>query len=96
MPAQKGTYPPAAGRGRPRGAKNKIGADIRSMIVAALGEAGGIEYLARQAEQNPTAFMNLLGKILPMQIGDESDSPPVYRKNTTMSPIEAYRELLEA
>jgi hypothetical protein len=29
------------------------------------------EYLQFQAEQNPTAFMSLMGKVLPMQVKAE-------------------------
>ena len=95
MPARKGTRPPAAGRGRPRGAKNKLSTNVKDMIVAALNGAGGVEYLARQAEQNPAAFMGLISKILPLQIGAESDSRPVNVKAVTMSPLEAYRAMLD-
>jgi hypothetical protein len=35
MPAPKGTRPPAAGKGRPKGARNKLTRDIREMIRAA-------------------------------------------------------------
>jgi hypothetical protein len=73
MPAPIGTRPPAAGRGRPKGAQNKLSA----MILGALNNVGGIEYLARQAEENPAAFMALLGKVLPMQIGGEGGGPIV-------------------
>jgi len=38
------------------------------MIRAALDKAGGIAYLVKQAELNPTAFMSLLGKMIPTQI----------------------------
>ena len=38
------------------------------MILAALDAAGGTEYLLRQTEQNPAAFMMLLGKLLPTQM----------------------------
>ena len=68
MPAPKGTRPPAAGKGRPKGARNKLTRDIREMIRAALDKAGGIAYLVKQAELNPTAFMSLLGKMIPTQI----------------------------
>jgi len=95
MPARKGTRPPAAGRGRPRGAKNKLSTNVKDMIVAALNGAGGVEYLARQAEQNPAAFIGLISKILPLQIGAESDSRPVNVKAVTMSPLEAYRAMLD-
>jgi hypothetical protein len=68
MPAPKGPRPPAAGKGRPKGARNKLSRDIREMIRAALDKAGGIAYLVKQAELNPTAFMTLVGKIIPTQI----------------------------
>src|ERR1700730_16920208 len=68
MPAPKGTRPLAAGKGRPKGAQNKLTRDIREMIRAALDKAGGISYLVKQAELNPTAFMSLLGKLIPQQI----------------------------
>jgi hypothetical protein len=38
------------------------------MILGALSDVGGQAYLARQAEENPNAFMTLVGKILPMQV----------------------------
>jgi hypothetical protein len=38
------------------------------MIRAALDRAGGVSYLVKQAELNPTAFMSLLGKMIPTQI----------------------------
>jgi len=74
MAAPKGTRPPAAGKGRRKGSKNKLSADVKAMILAALDDAGGVEYLTRQAEKNPAAFMTLLGKVLPMQVGG-ADEP---------------------
>ena len=41
------------------------------MIVGALSEVGGQQYLARQAETNPSAFMALLGRILPLQMAGD-------------------------
>src|ERR1700736_4385937 len=57
-----------AGKGRPKGVPNKLTADIKEMIVGALRDAEGQAYLARQAEENPGAFMTLVGKVLPMQL----------------------------
>jgi hypothetical protein len=65
MPAPKGTRPPAAGKGRPKGARNKITRDVKEMILQALHAAGGQEYLVKQAGNIPVAFMTLLGKVLP-------------------------------
>ena len=75
MPARQGTRPPAAGKGRPKGAKNKLSADVKAMILGALNNVGGQDYLARQAEKNPAAFMALLGKVLPMQVSGEGGGP---------------------
>jgi hypothetical protein len=38
------------------------------MIVGALCAAGGENYLLRQAEENPIAFMGLIGRVLPLQL----------------------------
>src|SRR4051812_13091614 len=65
MPASKGTRPPNAGKGRPKGARNKVTKGLREMILGALDDVGGQAYLAEQAQSNPVAFMALLGKVLP-------------------------------
>lgn len=57
-----------AGKGRPPGVPNKVSADVKSMIETALHQAGGIEYLVEQSEKNPTAFMSLVGRLLPKDI----------------------------
>ena len=63
--------PPRAGMGRPKGSPNKITKTIREALEAAFHEAGAEEYLLRQAEANPQAFMTLLAKLLPAQIQAE-------------------------
>lgn len=59
------------GAGRKKGVPNKITTEIKTAILAAFDKAGGQDYLARQAEENPVAFMTLLGKILPAEIKAE-------------------------
>lgn len=61
---KKGTRP----AGRQKGTPNKLTADVKGMILAALDKAGGPEYLLRQSKENPVAFMSLVGKVLPMQV----------------------------
>lgn len=56
------------GKGRPKGALNKATAQLKDMILEALSDAGGVDYLKRQANENPTAFLSLIGKVLPMQV----------------------------
>jgi len=59
-----------AGPGRPKGSTNKATAQLKEMILAALDNAGGIEYLERKANDPRTAsaFLSLIGKVLPMTI----------------------------
>lgn len=75
MAAPKGTLPPAAGMGRKKGVPNKITKELKEMILQALDESGGVEYLKDQAAANPASFMTLIGKVLPMTITGDSDSP---------------------
>ncbi len=40
---------------------------------------GLVGYLKKQAEEEPVAFMGLLGKVLPMQIQGDADNPLVLK-----------------
>jgi len=57
-----------AGRGRPKGARNKVTKAVKEMILGALDDAGGQAYLKRQALENPGPFMTLVGKVVPLQV----------------------------
>jgi hypothetical protein len=66
-----------AGAGRPRGSKNKISLPLKQMILTALDEAGGVDYLKRLAIENSSAFASLLGRVLPTTLqADESNGGP--------------------
>ena len=60
--------------GRKKGTPNKINALLKDAILQAAQRAGGggtegtVNYLTEQASANPTAFMGLLGKVLPMTV----------------------------
>jgi hypothetical protein len=93
MPAPKGTRPPNAGKGRPRGAANTMTRSLRDMILGALDDAGGQAYLAEQAHQNPAAFLTLLGRVLPRE---PNETPPAvitldfgYRPPALRAPLQA-------
>jgi len=57
------------GPGRPKGVPNKTTTALKEMILEALNNKGGIAYLEGQADENPTAFLTLIGKVLPLQVG---------------------------
>ena len=56
------------GPGRPKGSPNKTTAAVKDMILQALGNKGGVKYLEKQADDNPTAFLSLVGKVLPLDV----------------------------
>jgi Family of unknown function (DUF5681) len=60
--------------GRPKGAVNKTTKVLKDMILGALDEVGGVEYLRKLAVENSSAFASLLGKVLPTTLqASESD-----------------------
>ena len=73
------------GPGRPKGSQNKTTTLLKDAILKAAEQAGNkvgsdglVSYLTQQAEDNPPAFMSLLGKVLPMQLtGDGGGDIPV-------------------
>lgn len=63
------------GGGRPKGVPNKNSGLVKDMILQALDKAGGADYLAQQAIDNPGPFMTLVGKVLPTQITGDGGGP---------------------
>jgi hypothetical protein len=77
MTTNAGKVPKTAKRPQPKGgsrkgAPNKNTAAIKDMILSALHESGGVDYLVRRANDPKTAaaFLGLVGKVLPMQIAN--------------------------
>lgn len=61
--------------GRVKGTPNKMTRDLKEMILGALSDVGGQQYLCTQAETNPNAFLALVGKVLPMTVQGDKDNP---------------------
>lgn len=61
--------------GRKKGTPNKHTRHIRELIRASLERAGGEEYLARMAEENPAAFLGLVGRLVPVEVAGDKDAP---------------------
>lgn len=66
---------PNNGRGRPAGIPNKMTREIKEMVMQALENAGGVDYLTQQARDNPGPFLTLLGKVLPLQVTGAGGGP---------------------
>ena len=41
------------------------------MVLQALDEAGGVEYLVTRAHETPGLFLTLVAKVMPMQVADD-------------------------
>jgi len=75
--------PPAAGKGRPAGVKNKTTTALKEAILLAAEESGEdlkgknglVGYLTRIANDEPRAFAGLLGRVLPLQIAGDANAP---------------------
>lgn len=68
--------------GKPKGATNKVTRQVREMITEALDNAGGVDYLTEKAMDPKTAsaFLTLVGKVLPLQVTGEGGGPVQYAK----------------
>ena len=54
--------------GRKAGTPNKLTGAVKDMVLKALSNVGGVNYLEAQAQNNPTAFLTLVGKIIPHEV----------------------------
>lgn len=76
--------------GRKKGIPNKFTADLKGMILTALSEVGGVNYLKTQARKNPTAFIGLVGKVLPKEVHIDLSA-----RIAAMSPEEKIQEAVK-
>lgn len=67
------------GRGRPKGSKNKVSAEAKSVIAEAAEGLGGAERLLEWAQsdpQNERAFWaTIYPKLLPLTVAGDPDNP---------------------
>lgn len=71
------------GPGRPKGVGNKVTKELKDMILQALDNAGGVDYLAERAADPRTAsaFLTLVGKTLPMTVkGPGENGEHIFQK----------------
>lgn len=84
--------------GRQKGTPNTMTKQVKEMILGALDKAGGEDYLARQAEENPGPFMTLVGKVLPLQLTGEGGGPIMHGVESALvrKAAEEMRALLQS
>lgn len=63
----EGEVLPALRAGSRKGRPNLLPLTVKEMILQALDESGGVDYLKTIAKERPDAFCALLGRILPKE-----------------------------
>ncbi len=58
--------------GSRKGIPNKTAKAVKEMVIEALNRKGGVKYLVEQADENPKAFLTLVGKCLPLDVNSSS------------------------
>ena len=64
--------------GRQKGTPNKVNATLKEAILLAAAGAhkdGMVGYLTEQAKKNPSAFLTLIGKVLPTTLANDPTNP---------------------
>lgn len=67
--------PPAAGIGRKKGVPNKVTASVKTALTEAFEKRGGVPALMRWANEDPTEFYKLWGRMLPQELHGKDGGP---------------------
>ena len=86
--------PPNAGKGRRPGSKNKWGQDLQRTILRSLDKVGGSRYLERMANEQPAAYMGLLGKCVPREMRAEITAELTIRQEIRKNLVDSLVELM--
>jgi len=63
------------GAGRKKGATNLLPREVKQMVVNALSQAGGEDYLLNIAKTDPKTFCALIGRVIPLQHEGSDENP---------------------
>ena len=61
--------------GRQKGTPNKMTANVKAAVLEAFDRVGGPAYLEKVAQENPAVFCQLIGKVIPLQVGGDPEQP---------------------
>lgn len=69
--SNKNPITPNGGKGRPKGATNKLSGTAKENIAAVFVRLGGTAAMAKWAEENPNQFYSLYAKLIPVEVTGE-------------------------
>ena len=61
--------------GRKKGSSNKATAAVKAALAAAFDRLGGVDFLTEWGRENPTEFLRLWAKLLPLEVRGEGGGP---------------------
>ena len=61
--------------GRKKGTPNKTTAAVKQALLTAFDELGGVPFLVSWGKENPTEFLKLWVKVLPVEVKNADDQP---------------------
>lgn len=64
-----------AGKGRPKGSLNKTTASVKAALCEAFEKRGGVPALLRWANDEPSEFYRLWGRLIPVEVSGEDGGP---------------------
>lgn len=76
--------------GRKQGTPDPLASDLRRMILGALEDAGGRDYLTKLAKESPTIFLGFVAKMISAEAGGKDAGPS---ETPEMSDLEVARRL---
>jgi hypothetical protein len=65
--------------GRVAGTPNKVTKAVRDLVVEALHEVGGKEWLIKLAKDDPKTFCGLIGRVIPLQVDGSLDTSITFK-----------------
>ncbi len=68
-----------AGKGRPKGAENKITKSLKEALLSSFESLGGETWLVQLAESDPKAYASLLSRIIPTESSLKVEDRPVFQ-----------------
>lgn len=69
--------PPAAGKGRPKGAKNKFTVAFKTALMDVFVATGGTTEMTLWAQENRTEFYKIMARLIPHEIVGEGGEGPI-------------------
>lgn len=72
---KKGANRGNAGKGRPKGALNKTTSSVKAALTAAFEQRGGVDALVTWANEQPTEFYKLWGRLVPHEVSGPDGAP---------------------